>query len=801
MARPATSAGNQTVSPRLREAPTIVDHSAREVAVVVPCYNLGRTVEEAVDSVLDQTRPAAEILIVDDGSTDVATRQVLARLRRPRCRVLRIEHAGVAVARNRGADACRAPYIVFLDADDILAREYIEQTAARLDADAGLSFVSCAVQAFEGASYVWKPQGCAALETLTHGSVHVSSMLRRTLWDAVGGFDPALPAYEDQDFWLRAIRLGFCGEILDQPLLLYRVRPDSRYRLGIEPGAYQTTMAAIIEKHLDFVQARGLDVLLSKEAFLVQVLDYQRGLVQKREAYVHELESIQAEIDRARYALAQIHPDVDSSELITVDSIPQPWSGSLASRRFDDFLLERRWLVRGRVALVSDSLPILPDVRLARWDAGAPGTSEERFGMPELAQLGASSLDCIVACCQAAPDSLDGLLGDALNALASGGALLLALPSGCAEASLFEALARALPLDAFEVVSHEALLTASVLRAGRGGHPRTRWRRYSAPGHRPGGALILAYHRVASLHPDTHRLCVSADRFREHIRYLAETCTPMTLEELFWAARDGALPARAFAVTLDDGYLDALTTAAPILSEHGVPATFFVNSDRLDEEHEAWHDVIERALMSAARLPPSMELGLSGGPLRLEAATSEQRLQALMALHRALMPMSAEERSEALDQFVAWSGVPADPRQGHRVLLGAEVRALSRISGCAIGSHSAHHLLLPRQPMEVQRTELLGCKQALEALIGRPVLSFCYPFGEHSPGLAETVRLTPHLLGVTVERGLVSASTHPMLLPRYDISNCTVEELATAVDRAFADGHPRDHGVASIRSA
>ena len=98
-----------------------MDHSDREVAVVVPCHNLGRTVEETVDSVLAQTRLAAEIVVVDDGSEDVATRQALARLRRSRCRVLPIEHAGVAVARNRGAEATRAPYIVFLDADDVLA--------------------------------------------------------------------------------------------------------------------------------------------------------------------------------------------------------------------------------------------------------------------------------------------------------------------------------------------------------------------------------------------------------------------------------------------------------------------------------------------------------------------------------------------------------------------------------------------------------------------------------------------------------------------------------------------------------
>jgi peptidoglycan/xylan/chitin deacetylase (PgdA/CDA1 family)/GT2 family glycosyltransferase len=592
-----------------------VDHSAREVAVVVPCYNLGRTVEEAVASVLAQTRPASEIVVVDDGSTDAATRQALARLQKPRCRVLTIEHAGVAVARNRGADATRAPYIVFLDADDVFARDYIEQTAARLDADEGLAFVSCAVQAFEGASYTWKPKDCTALTTLTHGSVHVSSLFRRTLWDAVGGFDPALPAYEDMDFWLRAIRLGFRGEILDQPLLFYRVRPDSRYRFGIEPEAYQAAMAAIIEKHLDFIKSVGTDVLLSKERFLVEVLDYQRGLQQQREACVRELAAIQTEIDTARRALKEYRDEAASAQA---------------------------------------------------------------------------------------------------------------------------------------------------------------------------GGLILAYHRVASLSPDTHQLCIPADRFREHVRYLAEHCTPMPLEELVLAARAGTLPERAVAVTLDDGYFDALTTAAPILAEYGVPATFFINSERLDEEHEAWHDVAERVLMSGARLPPVMEMSLAGEEIRLEVTTPDERLRALMTLHGALLPMSDEERAEALERLAAWSGLELIPRQDHRVLLGAEVRTLSGLPGCSIGSHSARHLLLPGHPAEVQQAELLECRRTLETLIGQPVRSFCYPFGAHSAALADIVGQTPHVLGVTVDRGLVTRSTDPMLLPRHEIANCALEDFAAAIERAFA---------------
>jgi peptidoglycan/xylan/chitin deacetylase (PgdA/CDA1 family)/glycosyltransferase involved in cell wall biosynthesis len=604
-----------------------MNRSAGEVAVIVTCYNLGRTVEEAVDSVLAQTRPAAEIVVIDDGSTDAGTREVLARLNRPRTRVLMAEHAGVAAARGRGVDACRAPYIVFLDADDVLGREYIEKTAARLDADDSLAFVSCAVQAFEGATYLWKPRACTSLETLTHGSVHVSSMMRRTMWHAVGGFDAALLAYEDQEFFLRAIRAGFRGEILDEPLLFYRVRPDSRYRAGIEPAAYRAAMSAIIEKHRDFVEASGVDVLVSKEAFLVELIEYQQGLVRQRDALARELAGIQAEIDAARRALAGLPKDGD-------ESVP------------------------------------------------------------------------------------------------------------------------------------------SIIGARRS---------------RPRGGLILAYHRVASLSPDTHGLCVPADRFTDHMRYLAERCTPMSLEDLFLAAQSDALPERAVAVTLDDGYLDALTTAAPILVEHRVPATFFVNSERLNEEHEAWHDIVERVLIPGEGLPPVLTIGVAGRETCLDMTTPDSRREALMTLHGSLLPMSCTERRDVLGQLAAWSGLELTPRQDRRVLLGIEVQALSGIPGCAIGSHSARHLLLPVQPAEVQRAELLECKRLLEGLIGQPISSFCYPFGEHDETLASAVRQAGHLLAVTVEPGFITRSTDPMRLPRLEVRDWPAEDLARMIDRAFEE--------------
>jgi glycosyltransferase involved in cell wall biosynthesis len=308
-----------------------------DISVIIPCYNMGATIEDTVGSVLAQTRPAAEMVIVDDGSTDILTRQTLARMDHPRISVIRIEHGGVAAARNHGVNRSRSPYIVLLDADDVLAADYLEKAATRLDADEGLSFVSCCVQAFEGASYLWKPPLCTAVEALTHGTVHISTMFRRSLWDAVGGFDPTLPAYEDMDFWLKAIAIGLRGEVLEEPLLFYRARRNSRYHRGIEPETYQAAMKTIIDKNMHLLNAKGLPVLRAKEAFLVQLKDYQDRLLEERNTLLNDIEALQRQTENIRTALAEKAHSSALQPAYLERSWPPSWELSVPGRCFSDF--------------------------------------------------------------------------------------------------------------------------------------------------------------------------------------------------------------------------------------------------------------------------------------------------------------------------------------------------------------------------------------------------------------------------------------------------------------------------------
>jgi glycosyltransferase involved in cell wall biosynthesis len=283
------------------------------VAVVIPCFNLGRTLRQAIDSVRVQTQPASELVIVDDGSTDLYTRHALAAIRAEGLAVIRTRHEGVAGARSVGIKSTAARYILMLDADDMLMPAAIERLAGVLDANPAVDFVTCGLRAFGEAEYVWHPPACKWPEALTRGGPHISTMLRRTVWNDVGGFDPDLPGYEDTDFWLEALRRGFRGGSVPEVLLRYRVRARSRYAQALNPDTYRRAMASIYARHWPPPQGvSAADVLLDKEVFLEAQREYQRTLIHRREELEERLNDTKGKIASVRAELA-------SRERATID--------------------------------------------------------------------------------------------------------------------------------------------------------------------------------------------------------------------------------------------------------------------------------------------------------------------------------------------------------------------------------------------------------------------------------------------------------------------------------------------------
>jgi glycosyltransferase involved in cell wall biosynthesis len=235
------------------------------VSVVIPCYNHGGFVPEAVDSILAQTFENLEVIVVDSGSTRQDSLQALHQLRRPRTRVYyRRERHLVGDNRNFGIERARGKYICCLDADDMIKPTYLEKAVFLLEAK-GYDLVSTSIESFGNESRVYSVERFPILADMVRAN-HIPNcaVFRRDLWERAGGFrDTGLGAeyvHEDWRFWLRLVALGAkVANIVDEPLFLYRVHSPSS--LSKQDGTVPS-----IDKHREAIVALNGDVL-TEEAF------------------------------------------------------------------------------------------------------------------------------------------------------------------------------------------------------------------------------------------------------------------------------------------------------------------------------------------------------------------------------------------------------------------------------------------------------------------------------------------------------------------------------------------------------
>jgi peptidoglycan/xylan/chitin deacetylase (PgdA/CDA1 family) len=295
-------------------------------------------------------------------------------------------------------------------------------------------------------------------------------------------------------------------------------------------------------------------------------------------------------------------------------------------------------------------------------------------------------------------------------------------------------------------------------------------------------AAILVYHRIASVPVDPFHLCVPPQTFASHLRFLSDGSHVLSLDGLLARLWTGDVPRCAVALTFDDGYLDNLTVAAPLLDSLNLPATFFVTTAGLDRPHPYWWDRLADSILHSDRWPSAFTIPALRDEDAVTIAATD-RFETLREIHRHIRPMSVDERNDAVDAVIEQCG-PASSETA-RPMVGDEIQSLARHDGHRIGAHTVHHLSLPRQPVDVQRQELAESRSTLEQLLGREVRRVAYPFGER-------VKLTTRLaaeagfnVGVTTETRAVCSSDQTLGLPRLEVTADT--DLSAMLSRAFGE--------------
>jgi glycosyltransferase involved in cell wall biosynthesis len=177
--------------------------------------------------VLCQTHQNFEIVIVNDGSTDIQTIDILQAINNPAIRVIHTSNQGLAFARNNGIREARSEIILPLDSDDKILPSYVEKALRVLNSDHEIGIVYCNAELFGARRGKWALREFTVKEMLFRNLIFHCAFFRRQDWEKVGGYNPNIYAWEDWDFWLSIISLGRKVFRIPEVLHAYRVRKNS----------------------------------------------------------------------------------------------------------------------------------------------------------------------------------------------------------------------------------------------------------------------------------------------------------------------------------------------------------------------------------------------------------------------------------------------------------------------------------------------------------------------------------------------------------------------------------------------
>jgi glycosyltransferase involved in cell wall biosynthesis len=246
------------------------------VSVIIPCYNYGKFINGAIESVLAQTFQRFEIIVINDGSTDELTKDVLRNLCYEKTVTIHQENQGLSQARNNGAAMAAGKYICYLDADDFIKPTYLEKTLSVIESDESLGSCYSWVQCFGDVDSVWETEDLDPFFLRQYTTASSHSVIRKEAWERVkeqngSGFLSKYDGYfEDWVFWIDMVQCGYRGQVIKEPLIRYRVHKGS---LGATHKAGFDDMLKILHKDrkdffYDRSYARELMKKLSKRIYI-----------------------------------------------------------------------------------------------------------------------------------------------------------------------------------------------------------------------------------------------------------------------------------------------------------------------------------------------------------------------------------------------------------------------------------------------------------------------------------------------------------------------------------------------------
>lgn len=233
------------------------------ISIVIPLYNCENTIIDTLRSVLDQTHDAIEIILINDGSTDTSELVIKEFIKdNPKFRFYTQENQGQTKTRNTGAKYATGKYLLFLDADDKIAPDFIEKCCTVLTTHTDVAIVYSLSEFFGDKTGSWKLPSFYLKSFLLNNCIPITALIRTKDFKEVGGFDENLSFYEDWELWLKLVKKG--GKVYQIPEVLFYYFQHSKPTSVTDNAKKNRNILAenklaIYNKHYAFYSENGYD--------------------------------------------------------------------------------------------------------------------------------------------------------------------------------------------------------------------------------------------------------------------------------------------------------------------------------------------------------------------------------------------------------------------------------------------------------------------------------------------------------------------------------------------------------------
>lgn len=779
----------------------------------------GRAVPTArsLDALARQSPKLAPVVVVASTRCDARTAAWLGATVRTRgWTLIRTEAREPGAVLNAGLEHAEADWVLTLAAGDVPSPRVADEIAAAVAAAPDSAVLAGAVRTVAlGVDETWQVGDInrpAALDPAHPG-------LRGLCWNraavrSLGGFDGQLPAAERYELWLRLLASGRRGVETGHVLVEVPVGERDALPAELDGDGHLAAVRLVHARFADLLRADAADIVEARARRVDRLgVRHHQLLVRRRDAG-----------EAASRAVVPGPPVAPLPQ--RASPVSRDWGyergGPIDRVWIERFLADHAADVKGVVLEVQE-----PDYtrrfggdRVTRCDVVDLDEDNPRAtviaDLRDAVTLASDAYDCVILTqtLHVVPQ-MHEVVAECHRILKPGGVLLATLPAVsrvCLEYGRDGDFWRVTPAGArhlvesvfggkVEVTTFGNVLASSAFLYGLAPHEvpgaafdvtddynptlvgvRAVKRGATTHARRPergSQGLVLLYHRVGGDAPDPHGLSVPADAFAAQVAWLATECAVLPVAALVEQAASGRLPPRAVGITFDDGYLDTLTTAAPCLASHALPATCFVATERLDGPHTFWWDALATHLLGPGPRPEELTVALPDRTWTFSMRTAGERLLAHGVVYHAVVSADTAARQAVLLDVGRWAGracVAPDCRR----MNGAEIRAL-RAAGVEIGAHTATHPNLTSLSPDAQVREMSESRAVLEGLSGTPVTSLAYPFGAFDDASVEAARQAGFAMAFTCESRAVGPADAPLRLPRLDVREQRLDRFTARV--------------------